>query len=55
MSHTATHPVVGSKSEIQNAPHPNLDYTLVIEKQEEPRKERKQNKNKTIFIEKGKN
>ena len=49
MSHTATHLALGSKSEIQNALKSKLDYTFVIEKQEEPRKERKQKQKENFY------
>ena len=52
MSHTATHLALGSKSEIQNALKSQLDYTFVIEKQEEPRKERKQKQKENNFYRK---
>ena len=52
MSHTATQLALGSKSEIQKALKSPLDYTFVIEKQEEPRKERKQKQKENNFCRK---
>ena len=45
MSHTAIHQALGSKSEIQNALESEPDYTYLIGKTEEPRKENKKKEN----------
>ena len=43
MSHTATHPALGSKSEIQNALKSKLDYTFVIGKARRAKRREKKN------------